>query len=84
MHTFHLPLPDHLHRALRAEAASADRPATELVRQALEQWLVARRRERLAEEIRAYAEDAAGSATDLDLDLEQAGIDTLLAEERAS
>ena len=35
MRTFHLPLPEPLHEALKAEAREALRPATELVREAL-------------------------------------------------
>lgn len=79
MRTFHLPLPDHLHEALRAEATEAHRPATEILRQALEEWLVARRRERMAADIQAYAEAAAGTALDLDADLEDAAVTELIA-----
>lgn len=83
MRTFHLPLPDHLHEALRAEASAEHRPATEILRLALEGWLAARRRERLDAEIEAYARDLAGTPFDLDPDLEAAGIDCLLANDGA-
>lgn len=79
MRTFHLPLPDDLHDALRREATADRRPATELARDALVGWLQARHRERVADEIRRFALAQAGSALDLDPDLEQAGIDHLRA-----
>lgn len=79
MRTFHLPLPDHLHDALRAEAADERRPATEILREALEGWLAARRRERLDAEIEAYAREMAGTDHDLDPDLEAAAVEALLA-----
>ena len=79
MRTFHLPLPDDLHEALRREATADHRPATELARDALAGWLQARQRERVADEIRRFALAQAGAAVDLDPDLEQAGIGYLLA-----
>ncbi len=75
MRTFHLPLPDSLHEALKEEAASAQRAATEVVREALTQWLDNRRRQRIADEIEAYARACAGSAEDLDADLERASLE---------
>lgn len=84
MRTFHVPLPEPLHEALRAEAREALRPATEIVRVALEEWLAARRRERIAEQIRAYAEAEAGGDQDLDPALERASLALLLDEESAS
>jgi predicted transcriptional regulator len=80
MRTFHLPLPPELHDALKAEASASQRPATELVRQALESWLLARRKQRLAAELQAYAEAMAGTELDLDPELEQAGIAVILDE----
>lgn len=78
MRTFHLPLPDDLHDELRREATADRRPATELARDALTGWLQARRRERVADEIRRFALAEAGSDLDLDADLERAGVDHLL------
>lgn len=80
MRTFHLPLPESLYDDLRAEAELAVRPATEIVRQALERWLAERRRERLAAEIRAYAEAEGGTEQDLDPALEAAGLEALTAQ----
>ncbi len=79
MRTFHVPLPDELHDGLRREAAADDRPATEIVREALAAWLGAREQRRLAEEIERYAIAEAGGAFDLDADLEAASIEHLLA-----
>lgn len=81
MRTFHLPLPDDLHEALRREATADHRPATELARDALAGWLRARQRERVAAEIRRFATAQAGSDLDLDANLERAGVDHLLAGE---
>jgi Arc/MetJ-type ribon-helix-helix transcriptional regulator len=75
MRTFHLPLPETLHDALKEEAASAQRAATEVVREALTQWLDNRRRQRIADEIEAYARACAGTAEDLDSELERASLD---------
>lgn len=79
MRTFHLPLPDDLHEALRREAAAGQRPATEVARDALVAWLQARQRERVAHEIHRFALDEAGTDFDLDPELEQAGVEHLLA-----
>ena len=75
MRTFHLPLPETLHEALMEEAASTQRAATEVVREALTQWLETRRRHRIAEEIEAYARACAATVEDLDTDLERASLE---------
>ena len=69
-------LPDDLHDALRREATAERRPATELVREALTGWVAARQRARVAEDIRRFALAHGGS--ELDLALEQAGVDHLV------
>jgi hypothetical protein len=75
---FHLPLPEGLYDELRAAAKDADQPATrfaqDLVRAGLDEWRRARRRQ----EISAYARQVAGSADDLDPDLERAGVQSLV------
>lgn len=78
MRTFHLPLPDDLHEALRREATADHRPATEVARDALTGWLQARHRKRVADEIRRFALAEAGSDLDIDAELERAGVDHLL------
>ena len=79
MHTFHVPLPNDLHDGLRREAAADDRPATEIVREALAAWLQERRRRRLAEQIERYAAAEAGGVYDLDPEIEAASVEHLLA-----
>lgn len=81
MRTFHLPLTDELHEALREQAMADQRPATELVREALVAWMEARRRQRLAAEIERFASAEAGGALDLDPELESAGLEHLLTEQ---
>lgn len=78
MRTFHLPMSDELHDALRREAATQHRPATELVREALIGWMEARGRERESLEIERYAVEVAGTDGDLDPDLEEAAVEALL------
>lgn len=79
-YNFHLPLPPEIHEMLRQEVESSGQPATSLAREALRDWLVQRRRQRLHEEIAAFAEAHAGTDLDLDEDLERAGIEVILNE----
>jgi hypothetical protein len=80
MFNFHLPLPEDLHEMLREEVERSGQPATSLAREALLYWLAQRRKQRLHEEIAAFARNQAGTELDLDEELEQAGIDAILAE----
>jgi len=79
MPNFHVPLPDNVYRDLREEAARSSRPATALVRQAIEQWLHERRRVARHEAIAAFAVENAGGPLDLDTELETASVEHLLA-----
>ena len=74
---FHVPLPAELYQALRSEAERLRRPATVLVREVLEQWVERLQSEKLHSEIANYAAKHAGSAVDIDAELEQAGIEFL-------
>ena len=82
-YNFHLPIPSELHEKLREEVEISGRPATSLAREALQDWLRDRKKQRLYEEIAAYATASAGTDVDLDEDLEQAGLEALEAGERA-
>ena len=77
---FHVPLPEALYDELRSAAREADQPATrfaqELMRAGLEQWRRTRRRQQIA----AYARQVAGTAEDLDPELERASIESLTGE----
>ena len=73
---FHVPLPDDLYRVLHAEAKKRRQPATQFVRELLEQWEKRLRAETLRTEISEYASREAGTANDLDPELEAAGIET--------
>ena len=70
--SFHLPLPPATYDALRAEAQSAGRTATAVAREAIEDWLAARKRMELHEAIAGYAAEHAGTSADLDPALEKA------------
>ncbi|HZF08049.1 MAG TPA: hypothetical protein VFE33_04590 [Thermoanaerobaculia bacterium] len=48
--------------------------------EALFSWLAQRKRQRLHEEIARFAKDQAGTEFDLDEELEQVGIEAILAE----
>lgn len=74
---FHLPLSPDLHDMLRDEATRSGQPATTLAREALRSWLLQRQKQRLHEEIAAWAAGHAGTDLDLDKELEQAGIEAL-------
>ena len=78
---FHLPLPSEVRDMLREEVARSGRPATAIAREALTEWLQERRRGRLREEIAAYASACAGTAADVDEDLEEAGLELLASED---
>jgi hypothetical protein len=77
---FRLPLPEALHDELRCAARDADQPVTrfaqELLRAGLDPWRRTRRRQQIA----AYARQVAGTAEDLDPELERAGIESLIDE----
>lgn len=73
----HVPLPVDMHAELFEQAERLGAPATALAREAIADWLELRRREELAEEIRAYAKNVAGTNDDLDEDLEEAGQEEL-------
>lgn len=79
----HLPLPMELYDALRGIAVAEGRPATHVARQAIRQWLRLREKARLAEEIAAYAGACAGTASDLDPDLEEAATEFLRVPDEA-
>ncbi|HET6201672.1 MAG TPA: ribbon-helix-helix protein, CopG family [Planctomycetota bacterium] len=74
---FHLPLPEDLYEALARAAHERGRPATEIARAAIREWLEARRREAVSEEIATYARSVAGSRADLDETLEKAAVEHL-------
>ena len=78
----HLPLSPELHADLKEQAELYGVPATALAREAIEEWLERRQRERVAEEMRAYALAVAGTGADLDEDFEGAGIEAWLEHER--
>lgn len=81
-YNFHLPLPREIHEMLHQEVERSGQPATALAREALRDWLVQRKRQRVHEEIAAFAEAHAGTDLDLDEDLERAGIEAIRNENR--
>lgn len=77
MKKIHLPLPPDLHAELKREAEETGTPTTVLAREAITEWLERRRREQVAEELRAFARENAGTELDLDQEFEEAAADTL-------
>jgi predicted transcriptional regulator len=78
MKNLRVRLPEETHRLLRVTAERTKAPATALAREAIEAWLRQEERRRAQHDaIAAYAETMAGTALDLDADLERAGIEHL-------
>ena len=77
MKKMHLPLPPDMHARLKKESETLDTPTTVLAREAVAEWLERRERERIAEELHAFAMENAGSELDLDEAFEDAAADTL-------
>jgi len=78
MKNFHLPLPEATYGQLKAEAARAQVPATTLAREAIDSWLRQQLRKARHAAIAAYAAEMAVTSSDLDADLESAGIEHLV------
>jgi hypothetical protein len=78
---FHIPLPEEAYADLRAEAERAQQPATALAREAIELWLRARKKTARRAAIALYAAEMAGTEFDLDVQLESAAIEQLMAAE---
>lgn len=76
MKKMHLPLPPEMHARLKRESEASGMPTTVLARQAVIDWLERRERERIAEELRAFALEHAGSELDLDEEFEDAAHET--------
>lgn len=74
---FHVPLSEPVYQRLRTLAEQQRRPATQVVKQAVEYWLDEQERLALHEEIAAYAAQTTGTAADLDADLEAAALEHL-------
>lgn len=81
-HNFHVPLPAGVYSRLRTEAQRQHKPATQLVKQAVEYWLEEQEKLALHEEIARYAADIAGTCADLDEQLEAAGVEQLINGEK--
>ena len=75
----HVPLPDPMYHRLRNEAQRTRRPATDIAREAIDTWLAEQQRLFVHDSVAEYAKEAAGSKSDLDVELESASIASLLA-----
>lgn len=73
---FHLPLPPALYAGLRDASVRLGAPATELAREAIDAWLKQEKRRHVRAEVAAFAETHAGTALDLDLAWEAAGLES--------
>jgi predicted DNA-binding protein len=80
----HVPLPDRLDRRLRAAAKREGAPATTVARKAIETWLEGYERAAVHEAVAEYARSTAGTAADLDEDLEAAAAGHLVDDETGS
>ena len=77
MKNFHVPLPDDLYSRLRSEAKREKRPATELAREAIKDWIKQKEKRELHRAISEYAEKYAGTEFDLAEELEAASLESL-------
>lgn len=77
MKNFHVPLPEQSYLRLKETALRRKKPATQLVKEAVELWLEEQEKLALHEDIARYAAEAAGSGDDLDEALENAGLEQL-------
>jgi hypothetical protein len=79
---FHLPLPEGTYAELRAEAEREQIPATTIAREAITNWLRAKKKAARRKAVMQYAADAAGTRWDLDPGLESAAIEELMGLDR--
>jgi hypothetical protein len=77
VHDYHLPLPIDIYDLLRDEAQRQHQPATRIARMAIEHWLGEQKQGGLHQAIAAYALESGGTEDDLDVGLEQAGVEAL-------
>ncbi len=77
MKNFHVPLPENLYKQLRLEANKSNRPATELARNAIEEWLGEKRKNDIQNAIIDYAKNNAGTNHDIDKELENITIECI-------
>ena len=84
LRNFHVPLPEDLYKRLREEAGRSKKPATELARRAIELLLQERKKAALHDAIALYAAKHAGTASDLDEELEAASVEHLISGEESS
>lgn len=76
-HNFHLPLSAVVYNRLRSVAGLQNKPATQLVKLAVEYRLEEQKKLALHKDITRYAAKIAGSSDDLDEQLEVAGLEHL-------
>ena len=72
-----MPLSDSVYQRLKSVAKKQHKPATQLAKQALEQWLDEQEKLALHEEIAGYAASMAGTVDDLDESLETVSLEYL-------
>jgi hypothetical protein len=82
MKILHLPLPEQTYNQLRAVAEQSQVPPTTLAREAIDLWLRYQARKARHAGIAAYAAEMAGTALDLDAELESGGIEHLVKADR--
>ncbi|TSA83709.1 hypothetical protein FNU79_11935 [Deinococcus detaillensis] len=81
MKHIHLPLSEPLHARLMQAAQANGTTATQLAREAVEHFLAEQHQAALNAELDAYIAEYAGTAFDLDTELEVAGVELLLSQE---
>ncbi len=77
-HNLHVPLDEAAWLALRAESARSRIPATALARLAIDRLLRERERQRIRDQVEAFARAYAGTTLDLDPALESASLEAIV------
>lgn len=75
MKNMHIPIPDHVHAVLMQHAKASGESATGLAREAIEKLARQLEHDRINAEMRAFAEEFAGTELDLDPAWEAAGLE---------
>lgn len=74
----HVPLSRELHDGLMEQSQRLGAPATTLARTAIEEFVGRAKRSQIDEELRRYVAAVAGSGSELDQGLEEAGLESWL------
>ncbi|MBI3535907.1 MAG: hypothetical protein HY072_10535 [Deltaproteobacteria bacterium] len=79
---FHIPLHENIYLELRQVAEVLKKPATQIVRDVIGSWLKERKKAAIRQKLIEYVNANAGSRHDFDPELEAAGIEHIIKQEK--